>query len=93
VLHSVFFALLGGLIGNELCVALFVHPTLYQVADESHLRVAQPLARLLGRIMPFWYFIVLVLGIAESILCRGAGFSRLLLIPPPPVTGSLFSTW
>jgi len=73
VLHSVFFALLAGLIGNELCVALFVHPTLYQVPDESHLRVAQPLARLLGLIMPFWYFTVLVLGIAESILCRGAG--------------------
>jgi hypothetical protein len=73
VLNSLLFAVLGGLIGSELCVALFVHPTLYQVADETHLRVAQPLARLLGLIMPFWYFAVLVLGIAESILCRSPG--------------------
>lgn len=73
MLHSLLFAVLAGLIGSELCVALFVHPTLYQVADETHLRVAQPLARLLGLIMPFWYCAALVLGIAESILCRGPG--------------------
>ncbi len=73
MLDSLLFALLGGLIGNELCVAFFVHPTLYQLPDESHLRVAQPLARSLGLIMPFWYFTVLVLGIAESVLCGGPG--------------------
>ena len=72
MLHSLLFAVLGGLIGSELCVALFVHPTLYQVADESHLRVAQPLARLLGLIMPFWYCAALVLGIAESIVVAPA---------------------
>jgi hypothetical protein len=47
----------GLLVGNELAVALFIHPVLYSVTDEAHVRVAKPLARRLGRSMRFWYTI------------------------------------
>jgi hypothetical protein len=52
----------GLLVGNELAVALFIHPVLYSVPGESHARVAKPLAGRLGRYMPFWYAASLVLA-------------------------------
>jgi hypothetical protein len=36
------------LVGNELAVVVFIHPVLYSVSDEAHVRVAKPLARRLG---------------------------------------------
>jgi hypothetical protein len=65
-------SLLGMLIGNELCIALFVHPALYKLPEDCHLRAVQPLARTLGRAMPFWYIGVFALAFAECIFCRGA---------------------
>jgi len=63
----------GMLVGNEWAVALFVHPVLYSVRDEAHVRVAKPLARRLGRFMPFWYAISLVLAILQLLVVgRGA---------------------
>jgi len=58
----------GMLVGNEWAVALFVHPVLYSVRDEAHVRVAKPLARRLGRFMPFWYAISLVLAILQLLV-------------------------
>lgn len=55
----------GLLVGNELAVALFIHPVLYSVPHESHARVAKPLARRLGRYMPFWYAGTFVLAILQ----------------------------
>ena len=55
----------GLLVGNELAVALFIHPVLYSVPGESHARVAKPLAGSLGRYMPFWYAASLVLAILQ----------------------------
>ena len=63
----------GLLVGNELAVALFIHPVLYSVRDEAHVRVAKPLARRLGLFMPFWYAISLVLAILQLLVVgRGA---------------------
>ncbi len=58
----------GLLVGNELAVALFIHPVLYSVHDEAHVRVAKPLARRLGRFMPFWYAISLMLAILQLLV-------------------------
>jgi hypothetical protein len=58
----------GLLVGNELAVALFIHPVLYSVPDEAHARVAKPLAQRLGRYMPFWYAFSLVLAILQLIV-------------------------
>jgi hypothetical protein len=56
----------GLLIGNELAVAVFIHPVLYSGSDEVHVRVAKPLARRLGRSMPFWHAISLVFAIPPN---------------------------
>jgi anthrone oxygenase-like protein len=62
----------GLLVGNELAVAVFIHPVLYSISDEAHVRVAKPLARRLGRSMPFWYAISLVFAILQMLITRAA---------------------
>lgn len=54
------------LVGNELAVAAFIHPTLGRLPDPEHAAAAKPIAALLGRAMPFWYALVLVLLVAET---------------------------
>lgn len=60
----------GTLVGNEICIAAFVHPIFYRLPDECHLRAAQPVAKLLGAVMPFWYLAVVVLTAAECYFSR-----------------------
>lgn len=58
-------ALVGTLlVGNELGIAAFVHPSLGRLDDLSHRRAAREIASVLGRWAPPWY--------AASILCIGA---------------------
>ena len=54
----------GLLVGNELAIAIFVHPTLSRLPDSVHLPAATALARILGRVMPFWYALTTVLTAA-----------------------------
>ncbi len=54
------------LVGNELAIAAFIHPTLRRLPDREHAAAAKPIAALLGRAMPFWYALVLVLLVAET---------------------------
>jgi hypothetical protein len=56
----------GLLTGNEAAIALFIHPVLYGVPDEAHARVAKPLAAKLGRAMPFWYALSVLLALAQG---------------------------
>ena len=56
----------GLLVGNELAVAVFIHPVLYSVSDEAHVRVAKPLARRLGHSMPFWCALSVVFATANA---------------------------
>ena len=44
----------GLLVGNEFAIAASVHPTLNRLPDHAHAAGASALARLLGRVMPFW---------------------------------------
>src|SRR6266576_5716329 len=55
----------GLMVGSELAIAAFVHPTLDRLPDNVHLPVASALARVLGRFMPFWYILVFLLTLAE----------------------------
>ena len=50
----------GLMVGNELAIAVFVHPTLDRLPDDVHLPAASALARVLGRFMPFWYILSLL---------------------------------
>jgi len=58
----------GLMVGNELAIAAFVHPTLDRLPDAVHLPAASALARVLGRFMPFWYILVFLLTLAEVLI-------------------------
>lgn len=60
------------LTGSELAIGVFVHPVLSKLHDAAHAEAAQPLARLLGRVMPFWYAAALLL-VVVSLLTRAVG--------------------
>jgi len=60
------------LTGSELAIGVFVHPVLSKLQDAAHAEAAKPLARLLGRVMPFWYAAALLLVIV-SLLTRSSG--------------------
>jgi hypothetical protein len=70
----------GLLVGNELAVAVFIHPVLYSVSDEEHVRVAKPLAMRFGRSMPFWYALSLVFAILQMLIMRAAPSAILLAL-------------
>ncbi len=57
-------ALAGLMVGNELTVALLLHPTLRHFPDNLHARARRDFAGLFGRVMPFWYVTVVLLSIA-----------------------------
>ncbi len=56
----------GLMVGNELTVALFLHPTISRLADEVHAPAVIAFAGLFGRVMPFWYAVVLLLSAVEG---------------------------
>jgi uncharacterized membrane protein len=45
----------GLLTGSEFAVAVFFHPCISHLEDAVHIRAAQPLAKVLGIVMSFWY--------------------------------------
>jgi uncharacterized membrane protein len=51
----------GLMAGNEFAVAAFVHPQLHKLGHSTHAQAAAPLARVLGKAMPLWYGIALLL--------------------------------
>ena len=55
----------GLMVGSELSIAAFVHPTLDRLPDHVHLPAASALARVLGRFMPSWQILVVLLTLAE----------------------------
>jgi hypothetical protein len=52
--------------GNELAVAAFVHPQLARLSSRTHAEAAAPMAAVLGKAMPFWYGVALVLLIGAA---------------------------
>jgi uncharacterized membrane protein len=68
VLHVVAIIVAGLMVGNELAISAFVHPTLNRLPDAVHLPAASALARVLGRFMPFWYILVFLLTLAEVLI-------------------------
>ena len=60
------------LTGSELAIGVFVHPALSKLQDAAHAEAAKPLARLLGKVMPFWYAAALLV-VVVSLLGRAVG--------------------
>lgn len=63
----------GTMVGNELAIAVFVHPRFWRLDDNTHVRAVQPLAAVLGAVMPFWYALTLASALAVAFLVRPAG--------------------
>ncbi|HEU0173164.1 MAG TPA: DUF1772 domain-containing protein [Blastocatellia bacterium] len=68
VLNIVAIIVAGLMVGNELAIAVFVHPTLDRLPDDVHLPAASAMARVLGRFMPFWYILVFLLTLAGAMI-------------------------
>jgi len=68
VLNVVALIVAGLMVGCELAIAAFVHPTLDKLPDDVHLPAASALARVLGKFMPFWYILVFLLTLAEAFI-------------------------
>lgn len=66
--------------GNEFAVAAFVHPQLHKLGHSAHAQAAAPLARVLGKAMPFWYVIALVLILGAAFEHRPISHSPGLFI-------------
>ena len=54
VIQVLAIVVLGLMCGSELNIAVFGHPTLNRQTPDVHVPVRASLARLLGRVMPFW---------------------------------------
>jgi hypothetical protein len=70
----------GLMIGNELAVSLFINPVIWQLEDRSQAKALGLFAGILGKVMPFWYALCLVLMIAETYLRRHQPALTLLLV-------------
>ena len=68
ILNVVAILVTGLMVGCELGVAAFIHPTLDKLPDVAHLPAASALARVLGTVMPFWYAIGFSLILAEAVI-------------------------
>ncbi|MFZ0591618.1 MAG: DUF1772 domain-containing protein [Bryobacteraceae bacterium] len=71
---------MGFMIGNELAVSVFVNPTLWELDEHARAKASSLLARSLGRIMPFWYTLSLILQIIEAYVRRRGATLNLLLV-------------
>jgi len=58
----------GLMVGTEVSIAAFVHPTLDKLPDDVHQPAASALARVLGTVMPVWYPLVFVFTLAEVVI-------------------------
>jgi uncharacterized membrane protein len=55
----------GLMVGNELAVSLFINPALWQLDEHAQAAAVSLFARSLGKAMPFWYALSLLLMLAE----------------------------
>jgi hypothetical protein len=56
--------------GNEIAVSLFVNPVVWQLDETSQAKALRLFAALLGKAMPVWYAVSLLLMVIEAILHR-----------------------
>jgi hypothetical protein len=66
VLNVVVIVVAGLMVGCELSIAAFIHPTLDTLPEEVHLPAASAIARVMGAAMPFWYALTLLLTVVEG---------------------------
>jgi hypothetical protein len=74
--HSV--PCVGLMTGNELAVSLFANPAIWKLDIPTPAQALWKLARSLGRVMPIWYALSLLLLIAEPYVRRNGPHLHLL---------------
>ena len=60
----------GTMTGSEFAVAVFVHPRISRLEDAVHIQAAQTLAKVLGRVMSFWYPLTFLLALAVTFVAH-----------------------
>ena len=71
VLGVVTVVVVGLLVGVEFAVAVFVNPMFDRLPGDAGLAARSDGARVLGRVMPFWYSGAVVLGVVWVVLAWG----------------------
>ncbi|MFJ6608324.1 anthrone oxygenase family protein [Streptomyces lydicus] len=79
VLTVVTVVVVGLMVGVEFAVAVFVNPILDRLPNDGGLDARSDGARILGRVMPFWYIGSVVLGAAWAALGRGGTGAPLVI--------------
>lgn len=73
---------IGLLVGTEFAVSAFINPVLAKLDDRSQAEAIRMFARKLGKAMPFWYGLSLVLLLLEGVFRRHVSGVSMLLFPP-----------
>lgn len=82
----------GTLVGAEFAVAAFLHPILGRLDGDAFRTARGDAARLLGRVMPFWYLTALALLVAAAVVANsqrwpiGAGVGLMIVVVLMTVT-------
>ncbi|UUO01277.1 DUF1772 domain-containing protein [Mycolicibacterium novocastrense] len=70
IVHVLTLLIVGPLVGVELAVAVFLNPALGRLPDDAFAQARSDSGRVLGKVMPLWYFAALVVLIAAAVLSR-----------------------
>jgi uncharacterized membrane protein len=76
--HIVTVISVGLMIGAEFAVAAFIDPILWKLEEPARTRAVGYFAGRLGKAMPFWYVLNLLLLLAEVLLLRGHAAAKLV---------------
>ncbi|MFE5871137.1 anthrone oxygenase family protein [Streptomyces roseifaciens] len=79
VLAVVTVVVVGLMVGVEFAVAAFVNPILDRLPDDGGLNARSDGARVLGRVMPFWYIGSVALGAVWAALAWGGAGATLIV--------------
>ncbi|WKG04716.1 DUF1772 domain-containing protein [Mycolicibacterium sp. HK-90] len=61
----------GSLIGVEFAVTAFFHPILERLPEPAYAQARSASARILGRVMPFWYGVAVLSVVAAAVIRPG----------------------
>jgi uncharacterized membrane protein len=61
---------IGLMIGNEFTVAAFINPVVQQLEETTQAKILSLFAALLGKVMPIWYGVCLLLLLIEAFMHR-----------------------
>jgi hypothetical protein len=70
IIEIVALVIAGPMVGVEIAVGAFTHPVFDRMPDDAFRQGRSDAARVLGKVMPFWYIATLVALIAAAVVTR-----------------------